>query len=67
MTAGAMPWEILDPHFYWEKQNLTVIADRHLPNGKRQHVVLEEGGPTEVGNADIFYGGLETLKKLWKQ
>lgn len=52
------PWEFIDPPIYWKSANLNVIGDRHLPNGRRQHLVVElQGNLKEFDNADIIYKG----------
>lgn len=40
----------------WEKYNLTVIGDAHLPSGKRLHIVKEDAKylPRELDNALVF-------------
>ena len=38
----------LDGVFYWDKHNVTVIADGHLPNGTRVHIVKEDFFPEAV-------------------
>lgn len=48
-------WEVLDPPYYWERYNLTIIADRHKEDGTRQHVVLEPVSKgTVLNNAEIL-------------
>lgn len=34
-----LEWEYLDPPYFWEAINDYVIADRHLPDGTRQHMI----------------------------
>ena len=59
--ADIMTWIVLSPPYHWKKYGLVVIADRHLPNGRRQHVVQGAVPPgTVIANADIF--GEEVLK-----
>jgi len=38
----------LDEVVYWDKQNVTVIADGHLPDGTRVHIVKEDFFPEAV-------------------
>lgn len=49
------PWERVEPTFLWAKHGLEVIGDRHLSDGRRQHIVK---GCVHVGttldNADVF-------------
>ena len=51
---GTRKWQRFYEPFYWERYDITVVADRHLPNGKRQHIVIEDIEDTEIRNADIF-------------
>ena len=55
-SAGEVAdWEIWDPPRYWPQAGRMVLADRHLPNGRRQHIVegvVQDG--LEVANADVF-------------
>lgn len=34
-----MPWERVIPPLWWPAAKANVIADRHLPDGTRQHMV----------------------------
>ncbi len=50
-----MDWEYFDHPIYWNEINDFVIADRHLPDGMRQHMVkghVESG--KVVCNAQII-------------
>lgn len=40
--AECMPWKRIDPPYFWEALGAYVIADRHLPDGTRQHMVRGE-------------------------
>ena len=52
---GNMKWERVVPPVHWASANATIIADRHLPDGKRQHMVV---GSAKAGlvidNADVI-------------
>lgn len=53
--ADAMPWERVNPPLWWAEASRHVIADRHLPDGTRQHMV--EGhvpAGTVVANAQVI-------------
>lgn len=58
MTAeldNTMPWTRVEPPLYWPQIGDFVIADRHLPDGTRQHMVrghVEHG--RVVNNAQIL-------------
>lgn len=48
-------WDILNPAYFWVQYNLTVVGDRYLSNGRRQHLVLESVPEnTVIADADIF-------------
>ena len=50
-----LKWNVIEPAYYWARHNLYVLADRHLPNGRRQHIVKGKIKPnTVLDNADIF-------------
>jgi len=34
-----LPWERVKPPLWWPAAKTDVIADRHLPDGTRQHMV----------------------------
>jgi hypothetical protein len=54
-ASEVMPWERLDPPVFWAAFGAEVIADRHLPDGTRQHVVrgtVPKG--TVVANVQVF-------------
>jgi len=44
-----MPWERVDPPLYWPQFGNFVIADRHLPDGTRQHMI-----PGHVDSGRVF-------------
>lgn len=35
-----MPWQRVEPPYYWDAIDDFIIADRYLPDGTRQHLVL---------------------------
>lgn len=39
---GLPKWQRVVPAIAWKPYGLTVVADRHLPDGTRQHLVREE-------------------------
>lgn len=51
----AMPWERVVPPLWWPKAGMYVVADRHLPDGTRQHMVRGNVEPgLIVANAEII-------------
>lgn len=52
---GNSKWERVVPPIQWPAANAVVVADRHLPDGKRQHMVM---GSVKAGlvvaNADVI-------------
>ena len=52
--VGDPPWERVVPPLWWPSAGLWVVADRHLPDGTRQHMVRGVVGPDLViANAQI--------------
>lgn len=50
----AMPWERVEPPLWWPKAGMYVVADRHLPDGTRQHMVPGSVAPgLVIANAEI--------------
>ena len=50
-----LPWEILPEPVWWRAADMWVIADRHLPDGTRQHVVRGSvPAGTVIANAQVF-------------
>lgn len=48
-------WDRVEPTFSWVKHGVEVIGDRHLPNGRRQHIIKGSvPAGTVLDNADIF-------------
>lgn len=43
---GRMKWERVSPPLFWPAANAHIVADRHLPDGTRQHMVA---GSVTVG------------------
>jgi hypothetical protein len=39
VESEVMPWERISPPFWWARAGKYVVADRHLPDGTRQHMV----------------------------
>lgn len=53
-TADVMPWERVVPPLWWPKAGMYVVADRHLPDGTRQHMVPGNVTPgLVIANAEI--------------
>lgn len=42
---GIMKWQRVIPPIIWPQAQVTIVADRHLPDGTRQHMVAG-GRPT---------------------
>ena len=54
-SDGTMKWERVTPSIYWPAANAEVIADRHLPDGTRQHMIRGKTPPVRiVENAEII-------------
>jgi hypothetical protein len=50
-----VPWERVSPPVWWSAAGRHVVADRHLADGRRQHMV--EGSVkvgTVIANADVI-------------
>lgn len=63
------PWTRLEPPFFWALLGDEVIADRHLPDGVRQHLVRGTVQPGKVlanaqilGQADLAH---DDCRGLW--
>ena len=53
--SDAPPWQVLSPAYAWKEHNLLVLADRHLLDGTRQHLVAGSVPPgLQLSNAQIF-------------
>jgi len=53
--ADVMPWERADPPLWWPALKDLVIADHHLPDGTRQHMVRGHVEPgLVVSNAQVI-------------
>ena len=49
------PWQRLDPPVWWPRLGDYVIADRHLPDGTRQHMARGHAPHgLVVGNAQVI-------------
>lgn len=54
-NQGVMKWERLIDPVFWPAANAWVIADRHLPDGTREHMVQGSVKPgTVIGNANVI-------------
>ncbi|MCZ8254722.1 MAG: hypothetical protein O9327_03420 [Polaromonas sp.] len=52
---GAMKWERVKPAVWWPSAQAWVVADRHLPDGKRQHMVRGSApAGLVVASADVI-------------
>ena len=52
---GNMKWERVVPPIHWAAANAAIIADRHLPCGKRQHMVTGSAkARLVIDNADVI-------------
>lgn len=52
---GVMDWEHVQPPIWWSAAGRHVVADRHLPDGMRQHMV--DGSVlagTVIANAQVI-------------
>lgn len=50
----AMPWERVIPPLWWNAAQQHIVADRHLPDGTRQHMVKGSAAPgLVIANAQI--------------
>ena len=60
-AEGVMKWERVVPPYFWANANKLVVADRHLPDGSRQHMVPGHvAAGVVVGNAQLI-GQLDAL------
>lgn len=52
---GLMKWERVDPPLWWPAAGRYIVADRHLPDGRRQHMVQGAVSPgLVVASADVI-------------
>ncbi len=52
---GEMKWQRVEPPLWWAAAKRHVVADRHLSNGLRQHMVSGTVAPeTFVANAQVI-------------
>ena len=55
LDSDVMNWQHMSPPYLWKEHGLTVVGDRHLPNGDRQHIVLGSMPlGTVIDNAYVF-------------
>lgn len=53
-NEGVMAWERVVPPVFWKEFGGYVVADRHLPDGTRQHMVQGHVEPgLVVANAQV--------------
>ena len=51
---GLPKWGRVDPPLRWENANAMVVADRHLPDGTRQHMIRGKTPDVRiVDNAEV--------------
>lgn len=54
MNDDAMSWERVIPPLWWAQAGMHIVADRHLPDGTRQHMVQGSVEPgLVIANAEI--------------
>ena len=54
-TDGSMKWERVTPPIPWPAAQAVVVADRHLPDGTRQHMIQGSAMPgMVVANAQVI-------------
>lgn len=54
-SDGVMKWERVSPPIPWPAANAVVVADRHLPDGTRQHMVPGSVAPgLVIANAQVI-------------
>lgn len=54
-TDGVMKWERVQPPLWWPAAQLHIVADRHLCDGTRQHMVEGHVEPgLVIGNAQVI-------------
>lgn len=52
---GVMKWERVTPPLQWEEADALIVADRHLPDGTRQHMVRGSVAPgLVIANAQVI-------------
>jgi hypothetical protein len=52
---GVMKWERVTPPIPWSAAKAVVVADRHLPDGTRQHMVPGRAPPgLVIANAHVI-------------
>lgn len=52
---GVMKWQRVNPPLWWKAANEHVVADRHLPDGTRQHMVRGSAVPgLVIANAQVI-------------
>lgn len=52
---GAMKWERVVPPIQWDVAKALIVADRHLPDGTRQHMIQGSVQPgLVVANAHVI-------------
>ncbi len=52
---GVMKWERVTPPLQWPAAKAVIVADRHLPDGTRQHMVQGSVQPgLVVANAQVI-------------
>lgn len=55
MKEISTPWERVQPPIWWDSAQRHIIADRHLPNGIRQHLVQGSVEPgLVIANAEVI-------------
>jgi hypothetical protein len=53
--TGTMDWYRVQPPIWWPAAGRYVVADRHLPDGTRQHMVVgNTQAGTVIANAQVI-------------
>lgn len=51
----AMKWQRVNPPIWWPAAKASVVADRHLPDGTRQHMIRGSAKPgLVIANAQVI-------------
>lgn len=53
-TDGAMKWERVTPPIPWPAAKAVIVADRHMPDGTRQHMIQGGAKPGIVAAAQVI-------------
>lgn len=57
-SDGVMKWQRVNPPIPWPAADALVVADRHLPDGTRQHMIHGSSQPgLVIANAQVIGQG----------